>query len=341
MLFQIRKFFLVAASLIILTILLLIIVYQHIYFLPLNEDVKEEKTFLVKKGQSITEVAMNLQREGFIGNRFYFLIYSLLNPKSKKIQPGQYQLSPAMTMAQILEAITKIQKEPLLFTIQAGWTLNDIGYALEKQNIFSKKNFLDAAQNPSEAILKEFDFLKKGKSLEGYLFPDSYFINKAEPLDNFLKKVLKNFQNKILTLSSSWQPDFILLENLKVKLDDVIIMASIIEKEAQKKEDREIISGIFWKRVKFGLPLQSDATIHYLNNSSLISSLDFNIDSRYNTYKYIGLPPGPISNPSIDSIKAALNPQENDFWFFLSDKDGNIHFSKTYLEHLIKKEKFY
>jgi UPF0755 protein len=185
---------------------------------------------------------------------------------------------------------------------------------------------------------EEFDFIKEKPSsyLEGYLFPDTYEIDKNLNLEDIIFRMLYNFEDKV---------DFSLREEIKAQdknLFEIMIMASLLEKEVSDSEDKKIVSGILWKRLEEGMALQVDATIIYLTGkkTTRVSLSDTKIDSPYNTYKYRGLPPAPITNPGLDSILAAIYPEDSSFWFYLSTPQGETIFSETLEEHNIAKNKY-
>jgi UPF0755 protein len=167
------------------------------------------------------------------------------------------------------------------------------------------------------------------------LFPDTYYF----PIDVSGKEVvdtmLKNFERKITPYLKE-------IEKSGKTLKEIIIMASLIEKEVKTKEEKELASGVLWKRLKVGMPLQVDATINYITgkNTTKILLEDLKIDSPYNTYKYKGLPPAPICNPGLESILAALYPKESDYWYYLSKPDGQTLFFKDYEEFIVAKKKY-
>ena len=182
-----------------------------------------------------------------------------------------------------------------------------------------------------------FSLLPKGVSLEGYLFPDTYFFSQKLTSEDIVKKFLTNFDNR---LSSSLREE---IKKQGKKLEDIIIMASIIEREVKNEEDKKTVGGIFWNRIKNGQPLQSCATIAYIlgENKKQYSFEDTRIDSPYNTYLNQGLPPGPISNPGLSSIEAAVYPNGNTYNYFLSDPEtGKTIFSRTIEDHNANKYKF-
>jgi len=196
------------------------------------------------------------------------------------------------------------------------------------------------AKEPSQELKNKYTFLTEipqGKSLEGYLFPDTYYFAKDATTQDILEKMLKNFNIKMT--------DALLDEISKQKktLYDVITMASIIEGEVQTDEDRKIVSGLFWNRLKIGQAFGSDATLEYVlgGNKRQHSLAETKTDSPYNTYLYKGLPPGPVSNPGISAIRAAIYPIETEYNYFLSDpKTGKTIFSKTFEEHVVNKGKY-
>ena len=294
--------------------------YQEIYIAKLpNSDVKT--TFLIKKGEKVKEIANNLERKNLIKSAFLFQIYILIKGEAGKLQAGSYELSSSMNIPKIASYFVSGKTIKEKITIIEGWDLNDIGNYLDKKNIVSKKDFV------------EYGIKNK---LEGYLFPDTYEICPKSNVAEIANKMVVNFNRKLTPK---------LREEIAKKnktIAEVITMASLIEKEAKDFNDKKIVSGILWKRLKYGIPLQVDATINYITGKKglKITKEETKIDSRYNTYKYKGLPPGPICNPGLESIIAAIEPQKSPNLYYLSDSNGKIYFSKTLKEHNIKKDKY-
>ena len=167
----------------------------------------------------------------------------------------------------------------------------------------------------------------KSASLEGYLFPDTYRFFKDAKLPDVVNKMIANLENK---LTSDLK---MAIKNSSFTTYEVLTMASLIEKEVKSDSDREIVSGILWKRLKAKIPLQVDATLVYITGRKEISDADKKINSPYNTYYYRGLPKGPISNPGLSAIRAAVFPENSPYWYYLSAKDGQTIFSQTLEEH--------
>ena len=285
------------------------LIYQGIY-LPLDPGSEETKVFLVKKGQGAEEISNNLEEQDLIRYASFFRAYALMNDQADELIAGQYELSPSMNVPEILEKIVSGDRIKKIITIIEGWDLKDIEEYLKKEGIIITKSL--------------------APTLEGYLFPDTYEIYPEDGIKEIIEMMLANFDKKIRA-------------EYQVELNsEMIIMASIIEKEVPTLEDKRIVSGILWKRLDVGMPLQVDATINYITGKKTTEILqeELEIDSPYNTYKYKGLPPGPICNPGLESILAAIQPEESEYWFYLSTPEGETIFSKTLKEHNIAKAKY-
>jgi len=277
-------------------------------FVP-KDQIAKEKIFSVEKGQGLLEISQNLEKEGLIKNKIFFILYVLLKEKEKSLQAGKYFLSSSMNIPQIAQKIISGDIAKIKVTIPEGFNTKDIE---EKLGI----------KLPAE-------------NLEGYLFPDTYYLPVDFTGEDLVKVMRENFEKKIAPYKEE-------IEKSGKTLQEIIIMASLLEKEVKTKEEKELVAGILWKRLKVGMPLQVDATITYLTGkkTTKITFEDLQIDSPYNTYKYKGLPPGPICNPGLESILAALYPKESDYWYYLSTPDGKTLFFKTLEEHNLAKAKY-
>jgi UPF0755 protein len=309
--------------------------WQGIY-LPKEKNSKEYLIFRINRGEGVKEIAQNLEKEKLIKGSWFFVVYNFFTCNTPKLQAGTYLLSPSMNIPEIVEKFVKgdVVKEKI--TILEGWTIEDIADYLEEKGIVNKEDFLKATRKD---FSDEFEFLRekpKNSSLEGYLFPDTYEVKLGESSEEIIKKMLKNFDSKLT-------PN--LREEIKRQnktIFEILILASLLEKEVKTKEDKELVAGILWKRLENKMPLQVDATITYITGkkTTKISKEETQIDNPYNTYKYLGLPPGPICNPGLESILAAIYPKESDYWYYLSTPDGKTIFSKTLQEHNLAKEKY-
>lgn len=323
--------------------LLFLVISSSLFFYFKKEITKSSgaenfKIVEIKKGEGVNQIADKLKNEGIINNPLAFKIYVFITKKETKIKAGEFLLSPSMNIIQIVKVLEEGQESFLKVTIPEGWKIKEISNYLESEKIFSKEDFLKEV-NSLEKWQKEFAFLKiipKDKNLEGFLYPDTYFISKNSSPEVLVRKMLVNFEQKVIKKYESE------INNSKYNLYQIVILASIIEKEASKEEDRLIISDIFQKRLEKNIPLQSCATVEYIleTKKHILSLQDIKINSPYNTYLYSGLPPGPICNPSVISIKAVLYPQKTNYWYFLSDSNGNTYFQKTIQEHEAAKLKY-
>lgn len=285
--------------------------------LPVNKKSKETKIFVVRKGETLNQIIQNLAKENLIRNRlvFYLLVKKL--GLERKIQAGDFRLSPAMDAYTIAQNLTKGTLDVWLTIIEG----------LRKEEIAQLIN-----QNFN---IPESEFLKIAK--EGYLFPDTYLIPKQATAGAIIDILTNNFYRRF-NYNLRQQG---LRKNLTE--EKILIIASLVEKEAKFDEDRVKVASIILKRLENDWPLQIDATIQYALGyqpmektwwkTNLIKD-DLEIDSPYNTYKNKGLPPTPICNPGLASIKAVINADKNiPYWYYLSDKTGKMHYAKTLEEH--------
>ena len=302
--------------LVILFFMLTVFVWQAIY-LPKDSILSEKKLFSIERGQNLFQIAENLEKEGLIKNRFFFNFYVLAKKSHKKLQAGKYFLSPSMSVAEIAQKIISGDVAKIVVTIPEGFTVKQI-----EERIGLKL---------------------PGENLEGFLFPDTYEFPIEVSGEEVVRRMRENFEKKLNTKipQLGQSPKEAAIQQGKSILE-IITMASLIEKEVKTFEDKKLVSGILWKRLKAGMPLQVDATISYITGkkTTKISIEETQIDSPYNTYRYLGLPPGPICNPGLESILAALFPQESEYWYYLSTPDGKTIFSKTLEEHNFFKAKY-
>ncbi|MBU1045946.1 endolytic transglycosylase MltG [Patescibacteria group bacterium] len=298
----------------------------------------EERIFRVETGDGLGDISANLKQQGFINNDLFFKVYVYLYGKELSLKAGDYLLSGSMSIKEIADQIIRGNTVGTKITIIEGWNIRNIAEYLEDKGVCQPESFLEAV-NASAGLAEEFDFLKDkpGKNnLEGYLFPDTYWIKQTASPEEVIRIFLTNFDKK---LNPEMREE---IQSQDKTIFEIITMASIIEKEVATDADRAIVSGIFWKRLKNHYPLQSCATIAYALGVDKwrYSVSDTQIESPYNTYKYAGLPTGPISNPGLSAIKAAIYPEESDYNYFLSKPDGETVFSRTLQEHNLAIQKY-
>ncbi len=333
-------------NIIITTILIfaLIIISGRLYFewqinYPISQN-STEKNFVIEKGEGVKEIAANLEKSGLIKSAFYFETYVWREKIEKKLQAGEYLLKENMPISEIVEILIKgeIISNQKKITVIEGWKINDIGEYLQESKIISAKEFETAAKN-WRGENYQYYFLKnlpKKAGLEGFLFPDTYFVYEDASAEDIIDKMLKNF-DKYLTKEMRQE-----IEKQNKSLFEIITMAGILEKEVRIDKDRKIAAGIFYKRIEDGIPLESCATVAYIlgEDKRQYSFEDTRIESLYNTYLNKGLPPGPICNSGESAIKAAIWPEKSEYNFFLSKEDGETVFSETLEEHNSAKAKW-
>ena len=296
-------------SLILIFLLFGIVFLGQGVYLPKDSSLVEEKLFLVERGQSIFQIAKNLEKEGLIKNRFLFDFYVLARRTQDRLRAGEYSLSPSMNIIEIAQKIISGDIAKIVVTIPEGFTVKQIEERLNLK--------------------------LPGENLEGFLFPDTYQFPIRVTGEEAVKKMRDNFDKKLAPYRNE-------VSGAGLTLFEIITMASLIEKEVKTKEDKELVSGILWKRLENDIPLQVDATITYITGkkTTKISKEETQIDSPYNTYKYLGLPLGPICNPGLESILAAIYPKSSEYWYYLSTPEGETIFSKILEEHNYAKSKY-
>ncbi len=320
----------------------LLIIFGFYFAINLPSNWVTSQSFSIPKGESVKSIAERLVQNKLISSSLIFQFYVKMAGQAKNIKAGYYFLPGHTSVKNIISLIT--DNHVLAdgnFLIKEGETLKEI------ENNLQQKGILLSSQNLNRWQIKDFsaDYtvlfqnIAPDNSLEGYFFPDSYHLpqglNEREIVDTFLNNFSKKLTQANLFQQSNFQYSF--YENL--------IIASIVEKEVQTEIDKRMVADILWRRLKENIPLQVDATICYAQNQSFIdcqlTEKAFKIDSQYNTYLYKGLPPSPISNPGLESIKAALNPLSNQSWYYLTDrKTGKTIYSKTFEEHKQARQKY-
>jgi len=304
---------LIVSSVLIIFFAFLGINYIREQFLPVSLDSKSID-FLIPKGASVSTIGNNLEKKGLIKNSIGFKFYVQVTNSQNKIQAGEFQLSPSLSLIQVVDQLKKGPKE-IWVTIPEGLRKEEIAakfaVTLEKDQIFIDE-FLDLTVDS-----------------EGYLFPETYLFPKTATAAQVVNKLISTFNLKIEKVTYQQ-----------------LIMASMLERETFSDSEKPIVAGVLYKRIENGWPLQVDATLQYAKDSAKykvqsaenkywdpIYSLDKEIDSAFNTYKNLGLPPSPIASPGLSSIQAAINPESSDYWYYIHDSDGKIHFAKTLEEH--------
>jgi UPF0755 protein len=317
-----------------------------IYKYQINKETKTEDIvyFKIERGEKVDNIARRLEEQKVISSSFFFKLYLKFSDKGKMIREGEY-IIPNQSNIKELAVIFSTQqlKKEKKITVREGLPNKEIEKYLVNNNLILDNKFFSLANQSIESWNFSFskpDFLKDvlGKaSLEGFLFPDTYRLYESDGSEELIEKMLNNFDKKLskdLRNEISKQNKIIL---------EVITMASILEKEVRTEKDMRMVADLFWRRIENNQRLQSCATLAYALgvNKSQFTYEDTLFDSPYNTYRNDGLPPGPINNPGLQAIKAAIYPLKNDYNYFLSRPDtGETIFSKTYEEHNRNKAKY-
>ncbi len=268
----------------------------------------------INNGQSLFSISKELSADGVIRSRRAFEMLVMTFGSDSHISEGEYYFEKPVSVVEVAMHIAGRQ------------------FGIDKKKITFPEGFSNKEMAARlDATFDTFDselFLSLAKGQEGYLFPDTYGFFPSTTPDVMIAALKKNFQKK----TESLQNDF---NTSKRSRADILVMASIIEKEAAGDNDRAIISGILWNRIDASIPLQVDAPFLYLlgKESKDLTRKDLTFDSPYNTYTHKGLPPTPINNPGLAAITAALHPETSEYFYYLHDKDGMIHYAKTYAEH--------
>ncbi|WP_418792296.1 endolytic transglycosylase MltG [Phosphitispora sp. TUW77] len=296
---------------------------------PADSGISSEKIVLVPKGTSTAGIANILKEQGLIRSSGAFRVYTYYRGLESSLQAGEFSLKTGMTVPDIVNLLAYGETVSLTFTIPEGYNLTQIADRLAEMKLADRNRFLKAAETADF----DYDFLKgipKGPGrLEGYLFPDTYRITKDKTEKEIIAMMLKRFSREIT-------PEFKAnAAKVGLTIHEAVIMASIIEREAQKDEERPKVSAVFLNRLNKGWKLESCATVQYAlgKQKARLLNKDLEVDSPYNTYKYYGLPPGPIASPGSASLKAAVSPADVGFMFFVVSEDGRHVFSRTLNEH--------
>ena len=279
--------------------------------------------FEISRGATIQEIAARLVEGRIVRSAAGFKLYAILSGSAHRLKPGGYALNEASTTPEIVRILVEGPPADIPLLITEGESLRDIEKKLNALRVLKEGNLTNAAP---ERFSAEYPFLEHARSLEGFLFPDTYRFGASSSPETVVRKFLDNFASQAMPLFTGRE------ESLRKALT----FASFLEREIPLGDDRRLVAGIFERRLRLGMPFQVDATLLYAKCGggfkdcpSLLRS-DFSIDSPFNTYRYRGLPPTPIANPGLDAIRAALDPEPSRFLYYLSDPEtGRTVFSET------------
>jgi len=315
-----------AVALLLVGTVLLFVAIQEISFLfipPAGERI--QKSIEIPEGATLRETARLLLRNGLITSVESFVIVGKLLSLEHRIIPGEYAFNTRMLPLEIIDEVKAGRVVQYEITIPEGFTMAQISHVVEDKGLARADDFIQRATDSDFIASLGFD----ADSLEGYLYPESYYFSKREGSDGILRALVKRF-NAVYTPELDKRA-----AEIGMTRREVVTLASIIEKETSVNEERPLISAVFHNRIKKNMALQSDPTVIYAipHFNGNLTRHNLKIPSPYNTYQVKGLPPGPISNPGIASILAALNPAPVNYLYFVSRNDGTHHFSATLAEH--------
>ncbi len=311
--------------------------YEHLITTAVDPNDTTKTSFVINKGETVAEISKRLIQKGLIIDSGTFNRYLKSENLDRKIVAGRFLLQKSQTITEIASSLTEKENSQTVLTITEGSKIDDIDKKITALGLTESGTFIKAVENFDK--YEKYPFLDKEKQkdlyrpLEGFLFPDTYYV---DPLnfrcEDLIQMMLNNFGKKI---------DSLKFDNDKYSLFEYIVMASIVEKEVRTAKDLPIVAGILWKRLENNWQIGADATLLYKKSDNKIYYADLQKDSPYNTRKRTGLPPGPICNPGLNTISATTNPQKSPYFFYLTKpENGEVVYAITNEEHNINKTKY-
>ena len=295
--------------------------FTHHFFLSLDQPYRDSHApanVVIPRGWGARRIALLLENYGLIPNQWTFLAAAKMEGAAGGLQAGEYDAATALSPRQWVNTLRQGERITHRLTIPEGWNTRQIAGQLEKQSLLTQECFLAVCQDPS--------FLRsqgiRAEEAEGYLFPETYSFERPVSATGVAEVMIDEFQRRSRQLGGISH--------------DQLTLASIIQKEVARPEDMKKAAAVFLNRLRLKRPLESDATTLYAMKRAgeQFETLDTDFDSPYNTYKQPGLPPGPVCNPGIEAMRAVIEPAKGDWLYFLSDKHGNLYFSRTHREHV-------
>ncbi len=301
----------------------------------------EQVRISIPKGSGSAEIAGILKKAGLIRDEFMFKMYIRYKNEGKRFQAGDYTLKPGATLDEIIQKLNDgdtVPPEMIKFTIPEGFTIEQMAEKLSEMQLINGQTFMELAQSPKSLNAYSVVYIPDDANikyrLEGYLFPDTYEMRKGSTEQQIMDRMAIELDHKLKELPEDWKAK---MEENGIDFHQMLTIASLIEEEVAVPEERPIVSGIIYNRLKKEMPLQLDATVQYAldEHKDRLYEKDTKIDSPYNTYQHVGLPPGPISSPSLASIRAALYPEQTEYLYYVTKKDGSHQhlFAETLAQH--------
>lgn len=327
-----KKFLLALTSLLLLGLAGAALYLYPVFWAPAGTSHLQNDAFVIHRGMSVTQIADSLQQQAFIRNRNRFLLAAKLTGWGNQLKAGKYEMAPGLTHLELLRLFRSGKVVQVRVTLPEGKTTEDYAEILQRTLQIPKADFL--------TLVEDSSFARKlgvaAPRLEGYLYPDTYQFYWGATAAEVVTVLVQELQRRL---------DDSLRAQMRARgmtLHEVLTLASIVEGEAVIDSERTVIAAVYHNRLEQGILLQADPTIQYVvpgpPRRLLFKDLEF--DSPYNTYRYAGLPPGPVNNPGIKSIRAVLNPAPVKYLYFVARGDGSHRFSYTLEQHLQAKREF-
>ena len=285
--------------------------------------------FTVRPGMSVSEIGKELYERGIIDSEMKFWWTAKLNGFENKVKSGTFAMQTGMTPRDALEILVYGNTVTIRFTIPEGFSVRDIAQRLDDEGLVKADAFISLAKT-----YRPYPYVEEHENVryaaEGFLFPDTYEINGEFDAARIMQMMAENFDRRLTKEMRDRARE------MDLSIYELVTLASLVEKEAYHEEDRPIIAQIFLKRLRLGMPLQADPTVQYLLDAPKEDLLyrDTEIESPYNTYQNVGLPPGPIASPGTASLTAVLHPADTNYLYFVADRNGNNYYATNYADHL-------
>lgn len=323
-----KKIYFIIIPLLILVLLIGAGIFALSHYINNMPSVSKDTTLEIKKGEGLRAISQNLERNGVVVNENLFILYVMYQGLQDRLKAGEYEFRSGSTMSQVVEKLSKGDIVVYKVTIPEGLTVSEIGELLQENRVVSKDEFLRLTRNKK---LRSELLGEESGGFEGYLFPDTYSYNKGLTALELINMMVKRFHTVYSALGTK-------REDLDLTDNEIITLASLIEKETGSADERQLVSAVFHNRLRIGMKLDSDPTVIYglgEEYNGRLTRRDLKQMTEYNTYLIKGLPPGPIANPGKESIAAALNPADVNYIYFVSKGDGTAthKFSSNYEEH--------
>lgn len=331
-----EKWYLLGGAAVFLVILALVFGIS-LFYPPSPPGMGRTTSVVIPRMSSSEAIGLLLKEKGLVRSARAFSLYARLRGVDGKLKAGRYTLTTSQSLPELVDRLVKGGTEVKVVTIPEGYTVNQIADLLEREGLVSRQEFLVAAA----AEDFPYPFIKNlppgPNRLEGYLFPDTYYLECNQTPKEIIEVMLSRFAQKIKELDYNRKA-----EEAGLTLHQAVTIASMVEREAKVDEERPIIAGVIFNRLKLGMPLQVDATVQYAlgTHRAKLYYRDLGVNSPYNTYLFRGLPPGPIACPGEASLLAAVRPAPTDYLYYVARPDGTHAFARTLEEHNANKKKY-